>query len=456
MGASNCGSLYQVYTESFGQNEKEGEYVEFFILILRKLEQRITNEDRGVFCIRRTPITQITNHTSILIMLTVGASNRRIGLVGYCILIGWFCIEAAVAFQVGHSVTQQRNKRPSQPHHGWVEQNGGEWVWKEDDPNYVPPPPVITATATPQLPSGVYRPKQSLGQNYLKDPNTVSKIIRAFHDDATAYTPELKQIIELGPGAGALTDTLVKTYGVDPLHVIEIDERSIELLRKKHPRLSIQHDDVLQVDYTSLQEEHPLVVVGNLPYYITSQILFCLADASHQGAVGTATVTMQWEVAQRLVAVPSTKDYGILSVVFQLYADTRLHFKIPPTVFYPQPKVDSALVGLRFADPETLAERLDGVHPEDLRRVVTKAFQQRRKILRKSLKSLLGRVEHEYDSSNNTDGLPESWETMRPEELTPAQFVALTKHILGTRDGAPWGERVWRKAKHGRESSVAP
>ena len=84
------------------------------------------------------------------------------------------------------------------------------------------------------------------------------------------------------------------------------------------------------------------VVIGNLPYYITSQILFALADASHFGAVYCATVTMQWEVGQRMVAPTSTKDYGILSVVFQLYADVNCHFKIPPTVFYPKPKVDSA------------------------------------------------------------------------------------------------------------------
>ena len=208
---------------------------------------------------------------------------------------------------------------------GWVQRSDGEWEWKEDDPDYVPPAAtaatatLVEASATPQLPSGSYKPKQSLGQNYLRDGNTVAKIIRAFHEDATRDRP-IEKIVELGPGAGALTDKLVETYGTEALQCIEIDDRSVEILSDKHPGLRVRHDDVLQVDYPSManEEGQPLVVIGNLPYYITSQILFALADASHFGAVYCATVTMQWEVGQRMVAPTSTKDYGILSVVFQL------------------------------------------------------------------------------------------------------------------------------------------
>jgi phospholipid N-methyltransferase len=208
--------------------------------------------------------------------------------------------------------------------YGWVEGSDNEWEWVEDDPNYVPPPK-ITATseseATPTLPSGAFKPKQSLGQNFLRDGNTVTKILKAFHKDATRYRATVDKIVELGPGAGALTDPLVKTYGTNVLQCIELDPRSVELLAEKHPNLHVRHQDVLQVDYPKMAQEvgQPLVVFGNLPYYITSQILFALADASHFGAVDCATVTMQWEVAQRMVASISTKDYGILSVVFQLY-----------------------------------------------------------------------------------------------------------------------------------------
>eukprot|EP00985_Skeletonema_marinoi_P019371 scaffold11077_cov66-Skeletonema_marinoi.AAC.1 len=97
---------------------------------------------------------------------------------------------------------------------------------------------------------------------------------------------------------------------------------------------------------------------------------------------------MQWEVGKRIVAPTRCKDYGILSVVFQLYADCKIHFKIPPTVFYPQPKVDSALIGLHFLGPGQLRRRLAGVSPAHLRTVVTATFQQRRKTVRNGLKQL--------------------------------------------------------------------
>lgn len=212
----------------------------------------------------------------------------------------------SLAYRTGHSTSR----------HGWVQGEDGEWEWEEDDPSFVPPVPASTAatidtsaTATPQLPAGKLRPKQSLGQNYLKDPNTVAKMIRAFHEDATRDGRPLNSIIELGPGAGALTDRLVDNYGTDVLQCIEIDQRAVEILNERYPNLQVHHEDVLQVNYPEMAERegHPLVVIGNLPYYITSQILFALADASHFGAVQSATVTMQWEVAQRMVAPTSCK-----------------------------------------------------------------------------------------------------------------------------------------------------
>uniref|UniRef100_A0A7S2RTN6 rRNA adenine N(6)-methyltransferase n=1 Tax=Eucampia antarctica TaxID=49252 RepID=A0A7S2RTN6_9STRA len=222
------------------------------------------------------------------------------------------------------------------------------------------------------------------------------------------------------------------------------------------------------------EEGGPLNVIGNLPYYITSQILFALCDASHFNAVRSATVTMQWEVAQRIVAPTSCKAYGILSVVFQLYADCTLHFKIPPTVFYPKPKVDSALVGLHFVGPQKLRERLDGVKPTHLRRIVTTAFKQRRKTVRNGLKKMivsdicLGDKElaaQVFDIDPQTiEGfsLRSDWATKRPEELTSQDFVQLTKWLYSFQqqgidngdDNTPettttLGRKVWRKMKHG-------
>jgi 16S rRNA A1518/A1519 N6-dimethyltransferase RsmA/KsgA/DIM1 with predicted DNA glycosylase/AP lyase activity len=185
-----------------------------------------------------------------------------------------------------------------------------------------------------------------------------------------------------------------------------------------------------------------------------------------------------------MVAATSTKDYGILSVVFQIYADTMCHFKIPPTVFYPKPKVDSALVGLHFLGPSQLRQRLAGVDPSHLRRVVTTTFQQRRKTVRNSLKKLCREitggdsekaqallnspplplpavVQEAADAGDKfalLQQLPIDWASKRPEQLSPGQFIELTRLLFGPADGTssaessmPLGRKVWRKLKHGQE-----
>ena len=385
---------------------------------------------------------------------------------------------------------------------GWEQEENGEWFWKEEtvssegtttESNNVATVNQITQVkdrATPQIPSGKFRPKQSLGQNFLRDGNTVGKIVRYFAHDAIdtirSETKEWEQPgirpIELGPGPGALTGTLVEMFGEDKLSCIEIDGRAVELLNEQFPSLRIAHQDVLQVDYPSLSldEGGPLSVIGNLPYYITSQILFALADASHFGAVRSATVTMQWEVAQRIIAPTRCKDYGILSVVFQLYADCEVHFKIPPTVFYPQPKVDSALVGIRFVGPAILRQRLAGVNPKDLRTLLAAIYQQRRKTVRNGLKKLVIqlhgpekgkeilngpprplprsviKMQELRDAFALTQKLPENWASLRPEELSPGQTVELTRLVFdydiddeGSSSAIPWDKKVWRKLNHG-------
>jgi 16S rRNA (adenine1518-N6/adenine1519-N6)-dimethyltransferase len=388
----------------------------------------------------------------------------------------------AISFSIVSSATRRNSHL-----FGWIQRDNDEWEWQEDDPNYERPSIAVLLaepSATPKLPAGSYKPKQSLGQNYLQDANTVAKILRTFYKDASRDRASVDHVVELGPGAGALTDKLVETYGASKLHCIEIDERSVEILTNKHPGIRVDHQDVMQVDYFEMarQAGQPLSVIGNLPYYITSQILFSLADASHLGAIYSATVTMQWEVAERMVAKTCTKDYGILSVVFQIYADVKRHFKIPPTVFYPKPKVDSALVGLHFQTPSQLRKRLAGVSPTHLRRVVTNSFQQRRKTIRNSLKKLsLEICNGNADEANalleslpvplptavqtaidagdkfaSTQGLPSDWATKRPEELTPGQFIELTRLLFGPAEGSETdidnvklGIKVWRKLKHG-------
>lgn len=258
--------------------------------------------------------------------------------IATCCWILAFCLHYSVALLTTSKFPElhqsfhyyhRRTRKQSERLYGWVQGSDGEWEWEEDDPSFVQNVPqqqqqtssssggssvvdqfiANTATATPQLPSGKLRPKQSLGQNFLKDGNTVAKMIKAFHKDATKDGKPITKIVELGPGAGALTDRLVDNYGQGVLQCIEIDPRAVEILNGRYPDLVIHHADVLQVNYPEMakQADQPLVVIGNLPYYITSQILFALADASHYGAVDCASVTMQWEVGQRMVAPTSCK-----------------------------------------------------------------------------------------------------------------------------------------------------
>ncbi len=266
------------------------------------------------------------------------------------------------------------------------------------------------------LPSGEYRPKQSLGQNFLSDQNTVMKIVNAFSCDSGVSNGG-NRVIELGPGPGAITRKLYEKY--PSMSAVEIDQRSIAFLGEKLPGINVIHMDVLDCNWELMSKERggKLSIIGNLPFYITSQILFSLADA-HQ-SISQAVVTMQLEVAERIIAKPRTKSYGILSVAFQLYGKPKFNFKIPNTVFYPVPKVDAALITIDF---NTQHPDLNTVDNDLLRTVIITAFGKRRKMLRASLKELLLK----YDLT-----MPEKWTQRRPEELLPVEFIELTKDIFG-------------------------
>lgn len=252
-------------------------------------------------------------------------------------------------------------------------------------------------------------PKKSLGQNFLRDPNTVRKII------GSLQAPPGGHVVEIGPGTGALTGDLRERYAT--FTALEVDQRAVAYLKNAHPDLDVRNCDVLQVDWKALVAEKggPLHVIGNLPYYITSQILFGLLD--NRTHFREAVMMMQLEVAQRLVAVPRTKAYGILSVLVQLQSNPRLLFRVSRNVFYPKPDVTSAVIRLSFEDEPSLLEGLDLEH---LRRVVRTAFNQRRKTLHNSL-SLWTRDQGIV--------LPDQWKSRRAEELTPAAFVELAHYL---------------------------
>lgn len=206
------------------------------------------------------------------------------------------------------------------------------------------------------LPPGKFRPKQSLGQNFLSDQNYVMKIVDAFSDNSKNG----HKVVEIGPGPGALTRVLFPRY--PDMTGIEIDQRAVEFLGRKLPGLKVIHEDVLKTNWAELAASKGgrLNVIGNLPYYIVSQVLFSLVDA--RKCIDRGVFTMQLEVAERICAKPNTKTYGIPSVVFQLYCKPTLNFEIPPTVFYPKPKVDSGLVTFDFKKYDKEVDRVNPLH----------------------------------------------------------------------------------------------
>lgn len=236
----------------------------------------------------------------------------------------------------------------------------------------------------------------------------------------TLQAPPDAHVVEVGAGTGELTALLADTY--DRLTAIEIDERAVDVLRAEFPDLDIRHEDVRDTDWGALaaEAEGPLFVISNMPYYLTSELLFALLE--NRSVVEEAVLTMQKAVAERLVAEPRTKAYGILSVLLQLFAEPSLEYTVPPQVFSPQPDVSSAVVRIQFRTsdgPQDLA--LDDVRP-----YVRSAFNQRRKMLRNSLGTWVDELEED---------LPNDWGRKRAEALTPDEFAVLARFLNERTDG---------------------
>ncbi len=248
------------------------------------------------------------------------------------------------------------------------------------------------------------RPNKRLGQHFLRDANITRKIVDSVRAGAN------DQVVEIGPGLGALTADLLARF--DNLIAIEVDDRAVSHLQSTYPSLDVRHQDVLAIDWSELcGERDALYVVGNLPYNITTPILFSLLDA--EAPVTEIVVMMQLEVARRLVAVPRTKDYGILSVATQLAGKPQILFRVSRNVFDPKPAVESAVVRINMFG------RDEAIEGRAARSVIRAAFNQRRKTLRNSLAKLL------------TGGhpLPEKWSGKRAEELVPSEFVELAQFV---------------------------
>ena len=248
--------------------------------------------------------------------------------------------------------------------------------------------------------------KKKWGQNFLVDNNLLEKIIK------TINIKDTEHVLEIGPGQGALSEKLVEV--AKSLSMVEIDPDLIERL-KVHEKLSgltIINQDILKVDLESLSIDSP-VVVGNIPYNITSPIIFWLID--HFDHWDRAYLMVQKEVAQRLTASIGTKDYSRVTVMTSLFFDIEICFSISPNVFLPKPKVQSAFI--------SITKRSDfdqkNVNVKKFSQVVRMAFNQRRKMLRNSLSTLT------IDSDKcNIDF------TRRPEQLTVDEFIDISNNII--------------------------
>ncbi|MFO7764994.1 MAG: 16S rRNA (adenine(1518)-N(6)/adenine(1519)-N(6))-dimethyltransferase RsmA [Pelovirga sp.] len=255
-----------------------------------------------------------------------------------------------------------------------------------------------------------YQTKKRFGQHFLHDPAVIDKIITA-----ARLQPD-QRVLEIGPGLGVLTEQLLKRAA--QVVVIEIDRDLIEQLQlRPENHLLICAGDVLKISWSDVLTAPPYTLVANLPYNISSQILFKLLDNRH---LFTRLVLMfQREVADRLMACPGTKDYGILSVLCQLWYDIAKVAQVRPGAFKPPPKVDSSV--LSFVPLQQ--PRFDPVDEVLFKRVVKAAFTQRRKTLRNSLLAggfRAADIDAALDRADISPG-------RRGETLDLYQFSALTE-----------------------------
>ena len=257
------------------------------------------------------------------------------------------------------------------------------------------------------------RAKKFLGQHFLTDLTVAQKI---------ADTLVSGRTIEIGPGMGVLTQFLLKNPQIN-LSAVEIDRESVAYLHEWYPELDLIEGDFLKLDLNQLIPEGEFNVIGNYPYNISSQIFFKVLD--YKDRIPVCSGMIQKEVAERLASKPGQKAYGILSVWLPAYYDIEYLFTVDEHVFNPPPKVKSAVIRMT----RNKRRRLDC--DEDLFKTVVKtAFNQRRKQMRNSLRSLLTNER----MNELTNERFEWFLTRRPEQLSVDEFVELTKLIENERN----------------------
>jgi len=249
-------------------------------------------------------------------------------------------------------------------------------------------------------------PRRRFGQNFLVDSGIINAIVSAI-DPQRGDT-----VVEIGPGLGAITEPLLAR--LDHLHVVEIDRDLIAHLKKQHPpaRMTIHEGDALAFDFASIGKD--LRLVGNLPYNISTPLLFHLAE--YVGIVRDMHFMLQKEVVERMVALPGKSDFSRISVMLQYRFHLEWLIDVPPESFDPPPKVQSAVVRLIPRE----ASELHAKSQEKLSQVVQTAFSQRRKMLRNTLKGTLS------DAGFSELGIDP---TRRAEDLTVDDYVRIANHL---------------------------
>ena len=257
-------------------------------------------------------------------------------------------------------------------------------------------------------------PKRSLGQNFVVEPNTVRRIVELAEVGAG------DRVVEIGPGVGSLTLALLEEGA--SVTAVEVDDVLVGVLAEvtggySSDQVRIVHADAMETDWNALLGGAPWALVANLPYNISVPLICDLLD--DVPAIGEMVVMVQREVADRLVAGPGDDAYGLPSVKVAYHADARLLGRVPPSVFLPRPRVDSALVGLRrLSEPATEVDR------EVLFGVVRAGFGQRRKMLRRSLRDLLDEA---AIAESGVDPMA------RAEELGLDQWASLASRVVADR-----------------------
>ena len=255
------------------------------------------------------------------------------------------------------------------------------------------------------------RPKKNLGQHFLTDLNIAKRIA-----DTVDACPDIP-VLEIGPGMGVLTQFLVEKPR--EVKAVEIDDESVRYLNEKYPKLhdNIIGDDFLKMDLRQVFGGKAFVLTGNYPYDISSQIFFKMLD--NKELIPCCTGMIQREVALRIASKPGSRQYGILSVLIQAWYDTEYLFTVDEDVFNPPPKVKSAVIRMTRNGVENL-----GCDETLFKRVVKTVFNQRRKMLRVSLKPLFNK-----EAMPSPEFFANDMMTKRPEQLAVADFVELTNRV---------------------------